>query len=139
MITTILKLFFIGVLLISAMAKWTDFRNVAIFIHVTYQLPITVSTILLLLLILFEIVISILVWREDYSNPVIYYALLFVFILFIIINVFLNMSDIANCGCFGTTFNVHPKISLIKCVFLVIILRYLKYHQVQRAKCQNVI
>ena len=124
---SILKSIFISIILISATTKALDFRNVVILMNTTFNISFYTANILLGFLITVEIAISVLIWKESYQLVLVYHLIIFLFIIFIVVNVLSIMLGINNCGCFGTIISIHPVISLVKCIILLLILGYLRY------------
>lgn len=109
------------IFLFSALAKLFSIQQLIEEKSLVYNFPLEWIAFGMITLILFEVILSILLWRGNV------FALLSSIILLFAFNTLLlyeRSQNIANCGCFGTWFILSPKESIVKNCILIATLVY---------------
>jgi len=126
----LIKGFIVSVLLLSAIAKLLDFNNVVLLLNSSFKFSLVMREIIIGFSIVLEIAVAVIIWMGIYNLWLIYYGIICLFISFIGINLLLIIFEVDNCGCFGTFMSVHPGISLIKSILLLLIFIYLRHKKI---------
>lgn len=124
-----LRYFLTFIFIFSAFLKILDFENTIILFMDTFKISYFVIKSFLVILILVELLIAFILFKEFYTEPSLYYAILIILLSFIGINVIFLFKNVDNCGCFGTVVQSRPWSSLIKSVTMIIMFQTLVNHR----------
>jgi hypothetical protein len=122
------------VFLLSAFAKIFDFPNTVQYLAVITSINYSIVEIGLVVLIQFEIIISIFIFISKYYNNLIFKVVTSALICFILVNIIFMGAGISNCACFGTKYSANPFISIIKNLIVLIIIIIIRNRNIQNKK-----
>jgi hypothetical protein len=126
MISYMLKLLFVLIFLVSAVSKMLSFNDTLVYFAGSLKISLPILSILLSILIIFELVIPVIVWIKGYHSKMVFGSILFLLFTFLIANSLFFVQGLENCGCYGTSIKSSPIVGIIKTVILMIILTYLR-------------
>jgi len=66
------------------------------------------------------------VWMDGLRSKTIYISIQFLLVTFLIINILFFLVGVENCGCFGVGVQSHPTVGILKTIFLLMIVNYLR-------------
>lgn len=130
---------FIGlVFLLSAILKLVSIDDFEVYVFSLNLLPLNLSFVSSRLLIGLEILLGLLLILNIYKSTV-YSALiiLILFTVFLIVQLFLGVNE--NCHCFGTLLKFNTIESIVKNLFLLAGLFYVKSHKVFNLRFKRII
>jgi hypothetical protein len=125
MIRKFYRYLFISVFLLSAIFKGIDFNETILLFSSLTGLETMLIKISLLGLILLEISIAGLTYLKTYNHNSVYRLILGLLSFFLVVSLVLYVSDVGNCGCFGTIITTTPLMSIIKNALLILIFYYM--------------
>lgn len=126
MISLIMKLVFLAIFLVSAIGKIISFNDTLIHMAEITRISLPVLYRFLWLIILLELIIPILVLMNGAQSRIIFGAILFLLVSFLIVNVLFSINGVENCGCFGTGIQSSPPTGILKTILLIVILGFLR-------------
>ena len=112
--TKFFKYILIVAFLISAVFKLADFENTILLITKIMALSYSGAKAGLIILIIVELFISLVFFREWYAHKIFFHFIMSVFVFFIIINITFINNGVENCGCLGASVTSSPWIGLLK-------------------------
>ena len=126
MISLIMKLVFLAIFLVSAIGKIISFDDTLIHMAGITKISLPVLYRFLWLIIILELIIPVLVLMNGAQSRIIFGAILFLLISFLIVNVLFSINGVENCGCFGTGIQSNPKSGILKTIILIVMLVFLQ-------------
>ena len=109
--------------LISALTKIVDIQNTVTFFTEVFGMEHNLLLVATTILILIELFI---VYRLFINDDVWVYRLIILMLgLFILISTYFIYQDISNCGCFGTSIESDPVLTIIKNLTMILGATYL--------------
>lgn len=114
-----------GVFILSAVLKVYDFSATCDYFTKVFSWDSKIIIAGISLVIIFESLIGI-IFAVSISPPIYFYTftggLIFGFLL---LSIFFIVKSVTNCGCFGTVIHIHPALTVIKNVTLLVLIGYL--------------
>jgi len=126
MIITFSKYVFIAIFLGSAIGKMVGFDDTLIYFAGLTKISFPIITFSLWILIIIELIISVLVLMYGLQLKTIYISIQFLLVTFLFTNILFLILGVENCGCFGADIQSHPGFGILKTIFLIIIVYYLR-------------
>lgn len=120
------------VFLLSAILKLADYKATAVLFANLIGFEIGYAKIFLGVLILLEIIISYVFLADFIKNNFIYYSVSGMITIFIITNLVFLLKGYNNCGCFGSTIESSPLVSIIKNIIMLYGVYYLRNNTHQK-------
>ena len=125
-ISTILKYLCSLIFLVSAIGKVISFEETHSYFAGILKISPTSLTLLLMVLVIGELFISLIILRDGLRAKGMFILVQTILILFLISNILFAMQDIENCGCFGVLVKNSPSVGILKTVFLLFVVNYLR-------------
>ena len=119
-----------GVFVFSAFTKLADYQNTMTFFDELFGFGTLYLKIFLSVLILLELIIAYLIFFDFLKNTKVYASITVLMNLFVFSNILFAIYGINNCGCFGTAIMSSPVASLIKNIFLLYAIYYLRKYRI---------
>jgi len=120
------KFLFAVIFLGSAIGKIVEFDHSLIHFAGMTRISFPLLTSFLRILILIELIIPLLVWMNGFRSKIIYISIQSLLVIFLILNILFFFIGVENCGCFGVSVQSHPKVGILKIIFLLMIVNYLR-------------
>ena len=114
------------VFIFSSITKLVDFHETLDFFVGTIGTQYELTKFLLTFLILVELTLGTMIMLQFTHHQIVYNITIGLLAFFILVSIGFIYKDIDNCGCFGTVVAVKPLPTIVKNLFLIATLMFLK-------------
>jgi len=128
------KYLFIMIFLGSAIGKIVTFNGTLAYFAPLTSLSIPELASLLWILIILEFLIPVMVLMNGLKSKTIFLLIQLLLVTFFITNILFFFLGAETCACFGESIQTHPTLGILKTLFLIMIVNYIrkgKYFPIQ--------